>query len=364
MRRIVAAIIVLSAVAPGSAAGALRLGPDLTNPPGPGFVAVGCQAAANLNPCEFVTYGSTNPDALAASPVAGVITSWSFRAGCCTDPQTVPHTITLRTFNLGVQTAGGHAYLVPAGTGPSFVIPPGNNVPGDPPVTLPARLPIHVGQRIGIDADYPISVVVYNPTANVSSTVLFDPAGFPEYMGERYGNPLTSTAMAINAMVEPDADGDGFGDETQDCQRGDPASHQACTPSPTPVQPPPVYIPGGKCEKNCGGGAVFAGPIPPPSGDGSKIYISLECPANATQPCGGFLLLDTFKPKRGVIRFRTLAKQSYVVDPGEQKRVKLKLSKTGRKLLQKKGKLKVEITIDPNEGDPVTVRKTLKVPRS
>jgi hypothetical protein len=364
-------------VAAPSAHGFTRLGPDLTNAPGAGFVAVGCQMAPQYQPCGYLTYSSSNPQVLAQAPANGVITSWRFRAGCCTDQTDRDHTLTLRTYRRGVQTAGGYPYAVAAGTGPSFVIPAGNQLPGDPPVTLPARLPIQAGEMVGIQADYPISFAVYNPTSAVLSTVLFN--GY-EYFGEQYGNPITETAIAINADVEADADADGYGDETQDCAPADAAFNVDCSslpgggpnppsdpPPSTPPSNPPVFVPGGGCQSNCGGGAVFGGFtgggfVPQPSGDGSKVYIPLSCPPGATQPCGGFLILNQASPKQGVVLYKELGRVEYVVAPGQTQKVKLNLSKAGRKLLKKKGKLKVQITIDPNEGDSTTIAKTLKLP--
>ena len=50
----------------------------------------------------------------------------------------------------------------------------------------------------------------------------------------------------------------------------------------------------------------------------------------------------------------------FSVKPGKTKKIRVKLSKAGRKLLRKKGRLKVVLTIRPDEGDPVSVRRTLK----
>ena len=358
---IVAGLLVAGALTAGSAQGAVRIGPDLTPTPPSGVAGFGCQPAAEFNPCSYLNFTSSNPEIVARAPFSGVITTWRFRAGCCTDPQTVAHTITLRSYRPGVQTAGGYAYFVPDDTGPSFEIPPGNQVLSDPPTVLPARMRIDQGEMVGIDADNPIGVAVYNNATNVTMTVA---TKTPTYFGENYGSQYPYAA-ALNADLEPDADGDGFGDETQDCQPADPTQHEACPvpPSPSPPNPPAFVDPGGSCESNCGGGVVFSGPISvPPSGDGSKVYIPLKCPPTATQPCGGFLTLDTLKPKRGVVLTKQLAKARYAVRPGETEKVKLKLSKAGRKLLTKKGKLKVEITIDPNLGDSSTIRKTLKAP--
>src|SRR4051794_37079670 len=103
MRRLLA-VLALTLLLPAGASAAVRLGPDVSIPqPSGGFHlgAIGCQSAPQYNPCTFLNVASTNPDVVVASPVKGVITSWSFRAGCCTNPQTVAHHITLGTFRPG-----------------------------------------------------------------------------------------------------------------------------------------------------------------------------------------------------------------------------------------------------------------------
>ena len=369
LRRAAFAIaLCLTATLPATAWAATQLGPDLTSPPASGFVAVGCQAS--FPSCSYVNMRSSNPAVTVAAPSPGVITSWSFRAGM--SPQTTAQSLTLRTYRQGTQDGlGGYVYAVPVRDGPSFQIPAGSQLPSDPATVLPARTPIATGERVGISAGSPISFAVYNPTSTVTSTVLFPGT---TYNGEDYGNALSNTAIAIRATVEPDADGDGYGDETQDCFPADPGRHDcAQPPGPTPVPTPPVVIDGGKCTSGCGGGIVFAPPPPPPpGGDGSKFYVALKCPAGATAPCGGFLIVETEsgggKPRGGgparvppgAILFKQLAKKRYEVAPGESEKVKLKLSKAGRKLLARKGKLKVSVTIDANDGGSVSTRRTLR----
>ena len=108
--------------------------------------------------------------------------------------------------------------------------------------------------------------------------------------------------------------------------------------------------------------AGFSGPIAVAPGDGSKVYIPLKCPANAVQPCGGFLDITKQEAKKASAsrKRKTLAHVRFSVKPGKTKKILVKLSKAGRKLLKRKGKLKVVLTIRPNEGDPVSVRRTLK----
>ena len=291
---------------------------------------------------------------------SGVVTRWRFRAGCCTDAQTESRTLTLKTFRPGTQDGlGGYSYVVPVRTGPSFVIPPGNQVSSDPFVELPARLPIAAGERVGIVADHPIGLAVYNPTAGVTST---DIANGTFYNGEAYGYPMPNVALAISADVEPDADGDGFGDESQDCAPADPATQGTCPVAPSPPSLLPVYKPG-PCEGFCGGGGVagFSGPIAvAPSGNG-VVYVPLACPPSAAQPCGGFLDVTKQEAKKASsAKRKALAHVRFSVQPGKTKRIRVKLSKAGRRLLRQKGRLKVVLTVRPDDGDPVSVRRTLR----
>jgi hypothetical protein len=263
--------------------------------------------------------------------VSGIITRWRFRAGCCTAAQTGPRTMTLKTFRPGAQGSlyPQYAWIVPLLTGPSFVIPAGNEVASDPYVELPARLPIAPGERVGIVADHPIDFAVYHPSAGVTSTVAVNGVVSG---GEAYGNPMFNTAMAISVDVEPDADGDGFGDESQDCAPADPATQGTCPTNP-PIYLAPVYKEG-PCEGICGRRRPR---VQRPDRRGAEQH------------------------RRGVRPARkTLAHVRYSIQPGKTKTLRVKLSKAGRRLLKQKGKLKVVLTVRPDDGDAKSVRRTLK----
>ena len=359
---LVLAIVALALAAPQIASAATRLGPDLGVKPCDGqpacVAAVSCQAA--YSPCTYMSANSSSASLLVGSPVNGIITKWRFRAGCCTDPQTVTRKMTLKTFRPGTQGAlyPQYVWMVPLLTGPSFEIPPGNQVVSDPPVELPARLPISAGERVGIVADHPIGFAVYNPSP-VTSAVFSN--GYVSN-NEAYTNPMPNTAIAINVDVEPDADGDGFGDESQDCAPADPASQGTCPASPH-VDLPAVYKPG-PCEGFCGGGGVpgFSGPIAVAPNTSGIVYVPLKCPANAVQPCGGFLDVTKQEAKKASTsaKRKTLAHVRYSIQPGKTKKLRVKLSKAGRRLLKRSGKLKVVLTVRPDEGDAKSVRRTLK----
>ncbi len=346
-------------IVPATAGAVVRLGPDLsTVQTGLGY---GCQGGS-YSPCSWINYASSNPDAPAVATQNGVITEWRFRAGCCDPAQTSPVTMTLKTFRPAAGST--YIYMDPVTTGPSFVIPAGNQVISDPAVELPARVPIAAGERIGIVADYPIEFASY-AVPNTDFTILFN--------GFAYGSPY-GAAMAINADMEPDADGDGYGDETQDCQTGDPNLHGTeCVPVSPPFVPPPPLIVGkqGPCEGSCGGGGVTFNhapqPIPTPRGDGG-IEVVLQCPLGSTAACGGILYAELPPPKSprpsaSKSAGTVLAKAKYSVQPGTKKTVKLGFSKKTLKFLALKRSRRVIVTIAPNGGQPVSTTETLRFPK-
>jgi hypothetical protein len=365
---IVLVLAIVGSVFSSTAGAATRLGPDvsvLQN--GTGY---GCQAG-QYSPCSYVNLRSTNPEVPVAAPFNGVITKWRFRAACCIEAQTESRTMTLKTFLQGTQDGlGGNGYIIPKTTGPSFVIPPGNQVASSPEVELPARVPIAAGERIGIVADHPIAFASYN-SPNVTLTIVTNGT---VYNGEGYG-VVYGGAFAINADIEPDADGDGFGDETQDCQTGDPSQHGTeCVAPPAGTTPPPLLSVGksGPCEGVCGGGAaVFSRPpqsIPSPRGDGG-IEVLLECPPGSTAVCGGILYAELpggKSPRASSSKAaapKILAKKKYAVEPGKKKTVKLTFSKKTLSFLALKRRRRVTVTIVPDQGQPVSTTKTLKFRR-
>jgi hypothetical protein len=104
--------------------------------------------------------------------------------------------------------------------------------------TFPTRLPIKTGERIGIMIDD--STQIEGRMVPGVDTDFFE--SFPSTTASTPADTADGPAeVAYNADVEPDADGDGYGDETQD---GCPTS--AATQSPCPISPatppPPVVV--------------------------------------------------------------------------------------------------------------------------
>ncbi len=113
---------------------------------------------------------------------------------------------------------------------------------------FPSRLPVAAGRMIGLEwpggggsvigipgnfsGDGGTVLVVARgsdvPAPGDSSTVVNPPLGI--------WNP--GVALFLQATVEPDADGDGYGDTTQDACPADPA-RQSCPPATPPADAPP-----------------------------------------------------------------------------------------------------------------------------
>ena len=154
----------------------------------------------NLEVCTWVI--PTAPGPQYASPVDGVITSWRVR-GDSKD----------RQFALRVLHDNGDGTWTGAGTSEAQqVVPPGEN-------TFATRLPIRAGEYIGINIPGRMTIPPYIETRSSAGARadVFNPVplGDGETRAPFVGDP-TDTLFLCNATVEPDCDGDGLGDETQD----------------------------------------------------------------------------------------------------------------------------------------------------
>jgi len=141
-----------------------------------------------------VTVVETGPPAgkSYAVPSAGVITSWTFQAGP-TPPQ-----LEFKAF----RSAGGSSYTV-LGSTPALALAP-NALD-----TVPARIPVAAGDILGE------TVLTTGGCAVIGGTVAYF-FGDPPVGSTATYNPSGSGTYDLSAIVEPDADGDGYGDETQD----------------------------------------------------------------------------------------------------------------------------------------------------
>ncbi len=166
------------------------------------------------------TYVQT-PDPVGTSYAVGapgVITTWKFQA----TPVSVPQ-IKFKVFR-------------PAGVG-SFTVIHSTDVVAPTPGTInsyPVRLPVQAGDRLGL-------TVVTVGKCGLNGAVAFVAGDAPAGSTLAYGSMATGN-LDVAAVVEPDADGDGYGDETQDLCPTQTVSHGACDldrPDTTITKGPP-----------------------------------------------------------------------------------------------------------------------------
>lgn len=134
---------------------------------------------------------ATVPGGTAFAPEAGVITRWRVRVGGTTTPAS------LQVIHAGAEAARS-----------ATVTPPINAI-----TVYPARLPIAANDRIGLTWTDVIGGTFLadsaTATTDIWTPVLGTTSRVPEFPGD-------TSEVTVNADVEPDADGDVFGDETQD----------------------------------------------------------------------------------------------------------------------------------------------------
>jgi hypothetical protein len=203
MRRrgsIAAALVALFVMGlPAGAGGATQLGETFTPPSGfcdPGFT--------NLT--------TASPGPQYAVPFDGVLTSWSYQADA--SPQVVNFKV--------ARNAGGANFTIVAESG--------NQTPAPGALlTLPLRVSVRAGDAIGI---YTSNEECGRSAAGYST--FYKPSDTPVGTTAAFTGPA-SYQLDVAAVLEPDADNDGYGDETQDGCPSDPTDHGDCIPADTTI---------------------------------------------------------------------------------------------------------------------------------
>jgi hypothetical protein len=171
-----------------------------------------------------------NPNSEGA-PFEGVITKFRYFAYASEEPGQ----ITFRVANIN-QLEPDNALATAAGTGPTVTVQPITEEEEEHGVEpaineVAARLPVKKGQQLAVDITKSIAII-YNPDGCKFSYVFAPP--LMEGGGQR-GSTEPACQLLVQATLEPDADHDGFGDETQDqCPT------QATTQGPCDTTPPGV----------------------------------------------------------------------------------------------------------------------------
>lgn len=212
--------LVLAATAllalPASGVAAETFGSQLANSPNYGACADKDLGA----PCSWVSYihpSAPNGDPYAGgAPTDGVISRFRIRAYGPGGVGT-PASVTFRLADISL-TAPDSAQATAVGTGPTVTIAGTGEVE-----EFPGRLPVKQGNHLAIDTTD--AHAVYETGGNEFTY------GYSPVLAD--GGPAsTSTTpvgeLLVAAVLEPDADGDGFGDETQDRCVGQAGGDDGC----------------------------------------------------------------------------------------------------------------------------------------
>jgi hypothetical protein len=183
-------------------------------------------------PCTMVSYiHPIDPEGdpySGGAPVSGVITKFRYLAFA----SIVQGTITFRVADISLPDPNNNDSAIASakGTGPTVTVLPDED-PETQIAEVGGRLPVSKGQHLAVDASESIGII-YNSNSSVFSYAFAPP--LVEGGGPR-GSTEGINELLVAATIEPDADKDGFGDETQDqCPT------QATTQGACDVTPPGV----------------------------------------------------------------------------------------------------------------------------
>jgi hypothetical protein len=215
--------------------------------------------------------------------------------------------------------------------------------------TFLTRIPVDPGDRLGLRSVEATTGCCQFPTSQ-SDTFSFEaPASDPNRGDVRTLTPTSLSLINVAAVLEADADGDGFGDETQDACLGEAGPNSGCaTPPanpPQPQPPPPQPAPPG-----------------PPAPPGQALVVTLDLNANkqtvkkkvkfsATATADSTLTAEGKKIKETT---KELA-------ANQETTVKAKLKRKALNRIEDKGKGKVKITATATDQSGATDSDTVKV---
>jgi hypothetical protein len=208
MLRLLASLFVLAAIAAPSAGAVTSVG---RTPLAPTASGGNCTSTTQ---CTFFQAADDGVNSYAV-PSDGVITAYGIAEG---SNLTGVNTAQLRIF----RPAGGATWKI---VGESAANPLWLGCCGALNVTLPARITVQPGDRIGVTVNYD-GDTAWQVAAGAGNTVA-QVSGVTPALGDTLVplNLLATGNSHVNlvALVEPDADHDGFGDLTQDLCPGNPA---------------------------------------------------------------------------------------------------------------------------------------------
>ena len=209
-------------VLPGAALGATPFGSPLTEIPSSGgnANATQCGNPPEASPCTRVlTALNSGGDFPVTAPMSGVVTRFRIRSDS-------PDLVTFRLARIS-EANGNTALGVGAGTGPTVTLAGSQQVE-----EFPARVLVQQGDHVALDASD--TSAVHGSSGNTKMYQYAPPLADGQAPSGSTG--AEDEELLVQAVIEADADGDGFGDETQD---GCPGNRRATGECPVPDRKKP-----------------------------------------------------------------------------------------------------------------------------
>lgn len=200
-------------VVPGATQAATTFGSTLSAAPDPAPVTCDTEG------CTAIYEASAG--GVARAPADGVIVQWSIRSAA-------PGRVAPRIVRGDGPFVRGH-------TGSLVEVTEGLS-------THPAQIAVRAGDRLAIvGGELP---PVFGPPGSGASPIV-EEHGRWIFDEQRDADGDVDGELLVQAVIEPDADGDGYGDETQDLCPGHPLGNLPCGPLTLTASAPPVLPPGG-----------------------------------------------------------------------------------------------------------------------
>jgi len=96
--------------------------------------------------------------------------------------------------------------------------------------TIAAQIPVNAGDRVGFYSPSEFGAVICEEEGGTGVLGAYEGGGSPGATVNFVSIPVSGARVPVSAVIEPDADNDGFGDETQDACPQSAAFQVACPP--------------------------------------------------------------------------------------------------------------------------------------
>jgi hypothetical protein len=197
----VSAAVAISLLGPAAALGATEFGDNCsgTEPTGA--------------PVTLFEISSTNNPLPTAAPVSGVITKMKVNL----TPGAPSFPVSLKV-------------LREVGPNTVQIIGEANGSVAGGASSIDARIPVQTGDRLGFFSPSGFGAVICEEESGSSILGAYEGGGSPGGTATFESGPVPKIRVPVFASIEPDADNDGFGDETQDACPQSVTTQAACPP--------------------------------------------------------------------------------------------------------------------------------------